>query len=55
MKPMTFLLGSALGFVGALLQLALNQDAMLALNTFAFFALGLPLVTSAAQRDNKHH
>lgn len=50
MALVMFLFGSALGLFGAITQLALGFDIALALNTYAFMSLGLPMVTLLALR-----
>ena len=53
MALVMFLFGSALGLIGAITQLALGFDATMALNTYAFLSVGLPMVTLLAMRANR--
>ncbi|NQY60081.1 hypothetical protein [Cognatishimia sp.] len=53
MALVMFLFGSALGLTGAVTQLALGFDAAVALNTYAFLSVGLPMVTLLAMRANR--
>lgn len=53
MAIVMFLFGSALGLTGAAAQLALGFEASSALNTYAFFAIGLPMVTLLAVRAGR--
>ena len=54
MALMMFILGSLLGLVGAAFQLVFGFDATTALNTYAFFALGMPMATLlATPRDRR--
>lgn len=48
MAVIVFLFGSLLGTSAALMQLVLGFDAMAALQTYAFCALALPLLTLLA-------
>ena len=52
MALVMFLFGSALGLTGAITQLALGFDALVSLNTYTFFSVGLPMVTLLAMRAN---
>lgn len=53
MAIVMFLFGSALGLIGAVMQLALGFDAASALNTYALIAIGLPVVTLLAQQSRR--
>ena len=53
MALVMFLFGSALGLIGAISQLALGFDATVALNTYAFLSIGLPMVTLVAIRAGR--
>ena len=50
MALVMFLFGSALGLTGAVTQLALGFDFTVALNTYAFLSVGLPMVASIHAR-----
>ena len=53
MALVMFLFGSALGLTGSVTQLALGFEATVALNTYAFLSVGLPMVTLLAMRANR--
>lgn len=53
MAIVLFLFASALGVIGAMLQLALGAELITALNTYAFMSIGLPVATILAQKSRR--